>query len=326
VLDPTSPLDLTTSHNLRFPSLIMKETLCCCTRNQTKKSWRRLTQTVGILLLATRVQSFVGPKGGPPVKEARVIVNVPETTTPDLVDVVSTTQMEQVSSRRMFLGSVIAATIVMASLPVGVKAMDLPSESIADAASSSLLATATTKAAPSPPAAVDFNAVFQKASKKALGGGKAGATAAVVQVLSLMWLRTSMNYQYRYGGNLATSLQTLWQEGGIPRLYQGLPFALIQGPLTRFGDTAANIGILALLETSPETQALPLFIKTGIGSFTAGVWRIFLMPVDASKTALQVEGKKGLDKLLSLVRDEGPSPLYQVRLFVFKKCSLGPSR
>ena len=86
---------------------------------------------------------------------------------------------------------------------------------------------------------IDTKTIFDKAAKKALGGGKAGAAAAVVQVCSLMWLRTAMNYQYRYGGSLASSLKELYSDGGIPRLYQGLPFAIVQGPLTRFGDTAA---------------------------------------------------------------------------------------
>ena len=40
----------------------------------------------------------------------------------------------------------------------------------------------------------------------------------------------------------------LWHEGGIPRFYRGLAPALFQGPLSRFGDTAANTAILALLE------------------------------------------------------------------------------
>ena len=58
--------------------------------------------------------------------------------------------------------------------------------------------TVTATATPPPPA-IDTRAIIDKAAKKALGGGKAGAAAAVVQVLSLMWLRTSMNYQYRFG-------------------------------------------------------------------------------------------------------------------------------
>lgn len=154
---------------------------------------------------------------------------------------------------------------------------------------------------------ITIDEIFSQASKKALSGGKAGATASVVQVLALMWLRTSMNYQYRYGGSLSSSLSELYKEGGIPRFYQGLPFALVQGPLTRFGDTAANVGILALLDASP----LPLFVKTGMGSICAGVWRIILMPIDTSKTIMQVEGKDALNELFNQVKQTGPGPLYR---------------
>jgi hypothetical protein len=126
-----------------------------------------------------------------------------------------------------------------------------------------------------------------------------------------MWLRTAMNYQYRYGGNLATSLSALYSDGGIQRLYQGLGFALVQGPATRFFDTASNVGILALLESFDETRSLPLPVKTAVGSAAAGLSRIFLMPVDTSKTAMQVEGADGLERLWTQVVNEGPAPLYQ---------------
>eukprot|EP00581_Thalassiosira_minuscula_P005978 CAMPEP_0183735832 /NCGR_PEP_ID=MMETSP0737-20130205/47715_1 /TAXON_ID=385413 /ORGANISM="Thalassiosira miniscula, Strain CCMP1093" /LENGTH=424 /DNA_ID=CAMNT_0025969681 /DNA_START=25 /DNA_END=1299 /DNA_ORIENTATION=- len=159
--------------------------------------------------------------------------------------------------------------------------------------------------------ALDTRAIIGKAAKKALGGGKAGAAAAVVQVCSLMWLRTSMNYQYRFGGTLSSSLKELYNEGGIPRLYKGLPFAIVQGPLTRFGDTAANVGVLALLESIPETASLPLPLKTAAGSITAGLWRIVLMPIDTSKTCMQVEGSEGLERLKQRVLEDGPAPLYQ---------------
>jgi Mitochondrial carrier protein len=170
-------------------------------------------------------------------------------------------------------------------------------------------AAVTTVATIVPP--LDWSAIVQKAANKALGGGTAGASAAVVQVCTLMWLRTCMNYQYRYGGTLLTSLQTLWQQGGIPRLYQGLPFALVQGPLTRFGDTAANVGVLSLLEALPETRDWPLPLKTLCGSLMAGLWRILLMPIDASKTALQVQGAAGLPALWSQAAEQGPGVLYR---------------
>ena len=72
-----------------------------------------------------------------------------------------------------------------------------------------------------------------------------------------MWVRTVMNYQYRHGGTTTTAFTTLWRQGGIRRLYRGFGPALLQGPLARFGDTAANVALLALLD---GTQVLTLFI------------------------------------------------------------------
>jgi len=171
---------------------------------------------------------------------------------------------------------------------------------------------------------VDYAAILERAKRKALGGGKAGAAAAVVQVFSLMWLRTAMNYQYRYGGTLPEALSTLSAEGagdssgfaasfgGVRRLYTGLPFALVQGPLTRFGDTAANVGTLAILNTAASTADLPLFVKIAVGSAAAGLWRIALMPIDSAKTAMQVEGQEGLAALRDDVFSAGsPAPLFR---------------
>jgi hypothetical protein len=231
---------------------------------------------------------------------------VPPTSTPtnESKDSIDESTMSSLS-RRQFMNVMVAATATTTGVLIS---QPKPSSAATDSAMAS---SPPSTSSSSPPAAVDWKGIFQKASKKALGGGKAGATAAVVQVCSLMWLRTSMNYQYRYGGNLQSSLRTLYNEGGIPRLYQGLPFALIQGPLTRFGDTAANVGIMALLETLPETREWPLPLKTACGSAAAGLWRIVLMPIDASKTALQVEGSEGLTRLWSSAVERGPNVLYR---------------
>ncbi len=64
------------------------------------------------------------------------------------------------------------------------------------------------------------------ALKSAGGGGLAGAAAMVIQVLSLMPLRTVMNYQYRYGGTIKNATMTLWNDGGLKRYYAGLGAAL----------------------------------------------------------------------------------------------------
>ena len=115
----------------------------------------------------------------------------------------------------------------------------------------------------------DFKNILNNSAKKALGGGVAGASAMGCQVLSLMWLRTTMNYQYRYGTTTKTAIQSLYKDGGIKRFYRGVGPALLQGPLSRFGDTAANTGVLELLNSYEKTKDLPLSAKTLCASFMA---------------------------------------------------------
>ncbi|KAJ9528955.1 hypothetical protein QJQ45_000522 [Haematococcus lacustris] len=173
-------------------------------------------------------------------------------------------------------------------LPFASLAMASVSMSVPNPAPSSVVATKKKKS---------LGEVFDYASKKALSGGIPGMVAMGLQVLTLMWLRTTINYQYRYGTSTMQALNALWKDGGIPRFYQGLAPALIQGPLSRFGDTAANTGVLALL----EDVDLPPAAKTVAASLGAGLFRIALMPV---------EGKKGLPSLAAKVQRGGPTVLY----------------
>ena len=96
--------------------------------------------------------------------------------------------------------------------------------------------------------------------------------------------------QYRYGTTTTAALKHLYREGGVVRFYRGLGPALLQGPLSRFGDTAANAGTLSLLDSYEGLKGLPIGIKTVAASFSAGAFRILLMPVDACKTTMQVRG------------------------------------
>jgi len=154
--------------------------------------------------------------------------------------------------------------------------------------------------------APSFSEIVSKASKKALSGGLAGMAAQAINVLALMWMRTIMNYQYRYGGGLAETVKKLYAEGGIPRFYRGLAPGLIQAPVSRFGDTAANDGALAALEHT----TLPTAVKTMAASGCAAGFRVFLMPIDAWKTTKQVEGKDGLKRLIEKTKKH-PTALWQ---------------
>lgn len=87
---------------------------------------------------------------------------------------------------------------------------------------------------------------------KSLKSGISGASAMFIQVLSLMWMRTTMNYQFKNGGGFLETLRKLYAEGGIPRFYRGVAPALIIGPISRFGDTAANLFALTLFKSNPK--------------------------------------------------------------------------
>lgn len=56
-----------------------------------------------------------------------------------------------------------------------------------------------------------FSQILVRAGKKGLGGGIPGAIAGVVQVLTLMGLRTVINYQMRYGTTFFKAFDVLYK-------------------------------------------------------------------------------------------------------------------
>ena len=98
--------------------------------------------------------------------------------------------------------------------------------------------------------------ILTKSFNKAINGGSAGFMAMTGQVFGLMWMRTMINHQYRYGGTISTTFKKLYKEGGIPRFYRGIGFALMQAPISRFGDTAMNIGMMELLKSKGKVICL----------------------------------------------------------------------
>lgn len=146
----------------------------------------------------------------------------------------------------------------------------------------------------------------QEILDKSVKSGLSGAGAMTVQVGTLMWLRTIMNYQYRHGGTISNTVKTLYADGGVPRFYKGVGAALFQGPLSRFGDTFSNTMALSVCET--HLSGLPVFIQTGFASVTAGLFRIGLMPIDTVKTSMQVEGN--FTNLKQRLKTNGPKVFY----------------
>ena len=153
--------------------------------------------------------------------------------------------------------------------------------------------------------------ILTKAGKRGIGGGIPGAVAGAVQVFTLMWLRTVINYQCRYGTTFRQALTTLYNQGGLPRFYRGLPFAIIQAPLARFVSTAANDGVETLLGSLQATKHWGPGRNTVVASIVVGMWRVILMPIDTCKTVLQVDSAEGFRNLMRKVRVGKIHVLYQ---------------
>ena len=100
----------------------------------------------------------------------------------------------------------------------------------------------------------------------------------------------------------------MYADGGIPRFYRGVLPALLQGPLSRFGDTAANTGILTLLNSMESTQNMNVGFKTVAASSAAALFRIVIMPIDTVKTTMQVTGR--FSAVVDKVKINGPMALY----------------
>ena len=142
--------------------------------------------------------------------------------------------------------------------------------------------------------------------------GVAGGASMLLNVFAFMWLRTTVNYQQAHESvGAAAALQRLYAEGGVPRFYRGLLPALVQGPLCRFGDTAANAGVAALLPArwfaSADRHALAITLSAAALS---AAWRLLIAPIDTLKTTLQVSGAAAARRLRRKTERHGPCVLW----------------
>lgn len=154
--------------------------------------------------------------------------------------------------------------------------------------------------------AYQYVPVFDESFYTAVRGGMSGFTAGIVQVILFMWLRTVMNYQYSHGGRFTDVCRTLYRSGGLLRFYRGLSLALIQTPLSRFGDTAAFTLVREL--RARLSLSWPSYIMTLFSTSLATIWRIFITPIDTLKTSYQVHGDT--HALLYRVQQGGLCELY----------------
>lgn len=156
---------------------------------------------------------------------------------------------------------------------------------------------------------MEYNSI-KKSLNSCLKSGLSGAIAMALQIVSLMWLHTTIAFQYKSGNkHIIPTVKHLVYKGGVRRFYQGLLPALIQGPLGRFGDTASSELVLGAFRSSTKKD-IPIFLQTCVASPFAALWKIFLMPINTLQTMKQVEGNTGFNTLRLKVNTYGLPVLY----------------
>ena len=154
------------------------------------------------------------------------------------------------------------------------------------------------------------NQIIYSITEKNVRSGLSIATAMGINVATLMWIRTVINYQYRHGTGTIQTMKILYKEGGIPRFYRGLIPAIIQGVSSRYGNTLANTGTIVALDSNESMEKLPIWIKSACTSLMVALFRITFMPIDTIKTSLQVQGKEGFQNVIRKAKTNGPQVLF----------------
>lgn len=157
----------------------------------------------------------------------------------------------------------------------------------------------------------NWQVMWENTKKAAMKGGMFGAVAGSIQVLSLMWMRTIINYQYRYGVSLQDAVSALYQEGGVLRFYRGIAYAIIQNPLSKFGAIAANEGALMIISQLTGIENASPALASVLGTALSVAWRLFLMPLETCKTILQVDGTRGMANLWQHILNGNMGVLYE---------------
>lgn len=142
--------------------------------------------------------------------------------------------------------------------------------------------------------------------------GVAGGVSMILNVFAFMWLRTTVNYQQAHVAvGTMEALRALYSDGGVLRFYRGLAPALLQGPLCRFGDTAANAGIATLLRDSHRANdSMRAIVVTACAALVSAGWRLLITPIDTVKTSLQVSGDDAGARLWRKIERHGPCVLW----------------
>ena len=131
---------------------------------------------------------------------------------------------------------------------------------------------------------------------------KTGITSSIIQVSSLLWLRTATIYQHKYGGSMINTINNLYKDGGILRFYGGYLPCLLVASTCKSSELYGYYSVKNL-NLSLNNQSLYITTISNIG-------RLMVIPFDTLDTFYQLYGSKGYSLLKTKIKNNGLGILY----------------
>ena len=131
---------------------------------------------------------------------------------------------------------------------------------------------------------------------------KTGITSSIIQVSSLLWLRTATIYQHKYGGGMINTISFLYKNGGIIRFYRGYFPCLLVASTCKSSELFGYYSVKKL-NLSINNQSLYITSISNLG-------RILIVPLDTLDTFYQLYGSKGYSMLNAKIKNNGLGSLY----------------
>lgn len=151
----------------------------------------------------------------------------------------------------------------------------------------------------------DNKTTLYSSCRKAVESGVAGSQAMMVNVTTLMWLNTIVNYQYYHGTHMKDSIETLYRNGGIRRFYTGFIPTLMHGSTSRFCDfyshSLSKHICQECLSVSTDSTLNSVILSAGISSG----FRSILTPLETVKLIYQIDGNNATDKIKKKIKAHG---------------------
>lgn len=151
-----------------------------------------------------------------------------------------------------------------------------------------------------------MNKLYEHKYCSSFMSGIAGSKAMFINVTTLMWLNTTTNIQYCKGGNMYTTINSVYRKGGIFRFYNGFVPTLLHGCISRFGDIYSH----SFVKNNKFLENKHILLDTVFSATLSSTFRSLITPLDTFKIIQQMDGTNDFASVKRKLFKKGPSHIW----------------